>query len=115
MKNREFEFFEELTTDEIELTEKEKNEIDTEEERAEILEKKRRFIANSEHKSECWYIENQKIKDLTKKITLKLGPHCIQEFIIILKTLQPKAKNISLSFLKLELQDIQGSKKFSVK
>ena len=115
IKNKEFEFLEELTTDEIELTEKEKNEVDTEEERTEILEKKRRFITNSENKNECWYIENPKTKDLTKKITLKLGPHCTQEFIIVLKTLQPKTKNISLSFLKLELQGIQGSKKFSVK
>ena len=62
MKNKEFEFLEELTTDEIELTEKEKNGVDTEEERAEVLEKKRRFIANSEHKSECWYIEIKKLR-----------------------------------------------------
>ena len=54
MKNKEFEFLEELTK-------KEKNEVDTEEERTDALEK-RRFITNSENKSDCWYIENQKLR-----------------------------------------------------
>lgn len=31
-------------------------------------------MINSEMKYECWYIENPVSKELTKRITLKLGP-----------------------------------------
>ena len=116
MKNgKEFDFLEELTNEELELSDKEQQSNMTDEEKSKLLEEKRRYITNSEHKSECWYIENPKTKDLTKKITLKLGPHCEQEFIIVLKTLQPKTKTISLSFLNLELQGIDGNEKYNLK
>ena len=31
-------------------------------------------IVNSEHKNQAWYVENPVSKELTKRITLKLGP-----------------------------------------
>lgn len=114
-KHKEFEYLEELTNEEIELTEKEQEENLTEEKKNALLEKKKRFVSNSEHTSQCWFIENPKTKDLTKKITLKLGPKCEQEFIIVLKTLQPKFKNISLSFLNLELPEIRNDAKYNEK
>lgn len=36
--------------------------------------KKNNTIVNSEIKHESWYIENPISKELTKRITLKLGP-----------------------------------------
>ena len=41
---------------------------------------------NSEMKFECWYIENPVSKELTKRITLKLGPNAEQDFIIVLRS-----------------------------
>jgi len=38
--------------------------------------RKNRLIVNSETSHDCWFIENPTSKDLTKKITLKLGPKC---------------------------------------
>jgi len=32
------------------------------------------YIVNSEIKSQSWFIENPYSKDLTKRITIKLGP-----------------------------------------
>lgn len=115
IKNKEFEYLDELTSEEIELTEKELTEYTTEEARSNALEKKRRYIDNSENKSECWFIENPRTKDLTKKITLKLGPKCEQEFIVVLKTLQPKHKSLSLSFLNLVLPEIRDNPKYKEK
>jgi len=40
---------------------------------------------NSEFKHECWYIENPISRELTKRITLKLGPKAEQEFIVVLR------------------------------
>ena len=49
------------------------------------------LITNSEMKSKCWFMENPQSKDLVKHITLKLGPGCDQEFIIVAKaTITPK-------------------------
>jgi hypothetical protein len=45
----------------------------------------RDHIVNSEVKSESWFIENPMSKDLTKRITLKLGPRAEQDFVIVLK------------------------------
>lgn len=115
IKNKDFEFIDELAQDEVELNDKELAECITDEQKSLALENKKRYIPNSENKSECWYIENPKTKDLTKKITLKLGPHCEQEFIIVLKTLQPKNKTISLSFLNLEIHGIDGKEKYNIK
>ena len=66
IKNNEFEYLDELTTEEIELNEKELKDCITEELKASVLEKKRRYIQNSEINYECWYIENPKTKELTK-------------------------------------------------
>jgi hypothetical protein len=43
-------------------------------------------IVNSEIKYESWYIENPISKELTKRITLKLGPKAEQEFIIVVRS-----------------------------
>lgn len=43
-------------------------------------------ILNSEIKHEAWYIENPISKELTKRITLKLGPKAEQEFIIVVRS-----------------------------
>jgi len=73
-KNKEFEFLNEITSEEIDLSDKENEDLSSEAKKQEALEKKRRFIPNSECTNDCWYIENPRSKDLTKKITLKLGP-----------------------------------------
>jgi hypothetical protein len=41
---------------------------------------------NSELKYESWFIENPVSRELTKRITIKLGPKSKQEFIVVLKT-----------------------------
>jgi len=92
IKNKEFDYLEELTNYEIELNEKELEHCITEEMKTKALEVKKRFVPNSELKHDCWFIENPKTKELAKKITLKLGPKCEQDFIIVLKTLKPKYK-----------------------
>ena len=43
-------------------------------------------IVNSEVKHEAWFIENPISKELTKRITLKLGPKAEQEFIIVVRS-----------------------------
>lgn len=43
-------------------------------------------VVNSEIKHEAWYIENPISKELTKRITLKLGPKAEQEFIIVVRS-----------------------------
>lgn len=115
LKVKEFAYIEELTSEEVELNEKESKECLTDEMKTAALEKKRRFITNSENKHDCWFIENPKTKELTKKITLKLGAKCEQDFIIVLKTLQPKNKNITLSFLNLELPGNRDNQKYNEK
>ena len=50
-------------------------------------------IVNSEYQHEAWYIENPVSKELTKRITLKLGPRAEQDFIIVVRT--PKARSTS--------------------
>lgn len=104
-KNPDFEYIEEVTNQEVELTDKELEKLETEDAKAKALEHKKRYIPNSEIKNECWFIENPQTKDLIKKITLKLGPKCEQDFIIVLKTMQPKFKFITMSFLNFELPD----------
>jgi len=42
-------------------------------------------IVNSEVKTESWSIENPHSKDLTKRITIKLGAFAEQAFVIVLK------------------------------
>jgi hypothetical protein len=43
-------------------------------------------MVNSEMKYESWFIENPVSKELTKRITLKLGPKSQQELIIVVKS-----------------------------
>jgi hypothetical protein len=52
--------------------------------------KKSDTIVNSEIKHEAWFIENPISKELTKRITLKLGPKAEQDFIIVVRS--PNAK-----------------------
>lgn len=66
IKHNEFEYLEELVNEETELNDKELIELVTEESKAAALEKKKRFIPNSEINYECWFIENPKTKELTK-------------------------------------------------
>jgi len=47
--------------------------------------KKADNIVNSEIKHQSWYIENPVSKELTKRITLKLGPKAEQDFIIVVR------------------------------
>lgn len=42
-------------------------------------------IDNSEVHHEAWFIENPVSKELTKRITLKLGPKAEQDFIIVVR------------------------------
>jgi hypothetical protein len=49
-------------------------------------------IVNSEIKHEAWFIENPISKELTKRITLKLGPKAEQEFIIVVRSPQSNLK-----------------------
>jgi hypothetical protein len=107
-KHSEFEYLDDVSSQEIELNDKELEQLHTEEEKTQALENKKRFIPNSEIKEDCWFIENPKTKDLIKSITLKLGPKCEQDFIVVLKTLQPKFKSVTLSFLNLEIHNQKG-------
>ena len=42
-------------------------------------------VVNSELKYESWFIENPVSQELTKRITLKLGPKSQQEFVIVVR------------------------------
>ena len=66
IKCSEFEYLEELVLEEMELSEKELKECSTEAIKESALEKKKRFIPNSETSYDCWFIENPKTKELTK-------------------------------------------------
>ena len=57
--------------------------------------KRDRTICNSERKHEAWYIENPVSRELTKRITLKLGPKAEQDFIIVVRApTPPKTENL---------------------
>ncbi len=60
-------------------------------------------IVNSEIKSESWFIENPVSKDLTKRITIKLGPRAEQEFVIVLKAPHGRRSNNLISKINLSL------------
>ena len=51
-------------------------------------------LVNSEVKHESWFIENPISKELTKRITLKLGPKAEQEFIIVVRSPGANVKRI---------------------
>ena len=60
-------------------------------------------IDNSERKHEAWYIENPVSRELTKRITLKLGPKAEQDFIIVVRApTAPKTENL-LSLINIGL------------
>ena len=59
--------------------------------------KKVSVIVNSEIKHESWYIENPVSKELTKRITLKLGPKAEQDFIIVVRAPNSKVTENMLS------------------
>ena len=60
-------------------------------------------IANSEVRHEAWYIENPVSKELTKRITLKLGPKAEQDFIIVVRAPSvPKTEDL-LSIINIGL------------
>ena len=58
---------------------------------------------NSEVKHEAWYIENPISKELTKRITLKLGPKAEQDFIIVVRSPTPKKSENLLSIINIGL------------
>ena len=56
---------------------------------------------NSEIKHEAWYIENPISKELTKRITLKLGPKAEQEFIIVVRSPSTNLKKSGSNMLSI--------------
>ena len=63
----------------------------------------KQYIVNSEIKHESWYIENPVSKELTKRITLKLGPKTQQDFVVVLRAPSPKRSENMLAFLNVGL------------
>lgn len=60
-------------------------------------------VVNSETKHEAWYIENPVSKELTKRITLKLGPNAEQDFIIVVRAPQIRRVENLLSIINIGL------------
>lgn len=58
-------------------------------------------IVNSEIKHESWYIENPISKELTKRITLKLGPKAEQEFIVVVRSPSQNLKKSGSNLLSI--------------
>jgi hypothetical protein len=58
---------------------------------------------NSETKHEAWYIENPVSKELTKRITLKLGPKAEQDFIIVVRAPNTRRTENLLSIINIGL------------
>jgi hypothetical protein len=65
-------------------------------------------IVNSEAKYESWFIENPVSKELTKRITLKLGPRSQQDFVIVLKSPTPKQPQNMVSIINIGLLTYKG-------
>lgn len=65
--------------------------------------KKSENVVNSEIKHESWYIENPISKELTKRITLKLGPKAEQDFIIVVRSPNAKRSENLLSIINIGL------------
>jgi len=59
-------------------------------------------IVNSEKKHACWFLENPQNKELVKHITLKLGPECEQEFIVVVRA--PTLPSMDSLFGSMELR-----------
>ena len=60
-------------------------------------------IENNEIKHGSWFIENPVSKELTKRITLKLGPKAEQEFIVVLRVPCSKKPEKLLSIINIGL------------
>ena len=58
---------------------------------------------NSEIKHESWYIENPISKELTKRITLKLGPKAEQDFIIVVRSPNTRKSENLMSIINIGL------------
>ena len=54
-------------------------------------------------KYELWFIENPVSKELTKRITIKLGPNSQQDFIIVIKCPNVKKPENLLSVINIGL------------
>ena len=67
-------------------------------------------MVNSEMKYESWYIENPVSKELTKRITLKLGPKSEQEFIIVVKSPLVKKTENMISIINIGLFTYKGER-----
>jgi len=65
--------------------------------------KKADSISNSEVKHEAWYIENPVTRELTKRITLKLGPKAEQDFIIVVRAPSCKKSENLLAVINIGL------------
>jgi len=65
--------------------------------------KRTETVVNSEIKHEAWYIENPISKELTKRITLKLGPKAEQDFIIVVRSPNTKKSENLLSVINIGL------------
>mgnify|MGYP001103483839 CR=1 FL=1 len=66
------------------------------------------WIVNSEMKHESWFIENPVSKELTKRITLKLGPKSQQDFVIVVKSPTPKKTENMLTLINVGLLTYKG-------
>lgn len=76
---------------------------------------KSNFIKNSEYIHEAWFIENPVSRELTKRITLKLGPMAQQDFIIVNRSpVQIKRTENMLSIINVGLLTYKGEQ-FGVK
>ena len=71
-------------------------------------------MVNSEIKHESWYIENPISKELTKRITLKLGPKAEQDFIIVVRSPSIRKCQNMVSLLNIGLLTYKGEE-FGVK
>jgi len=65
-------------------------------------------IVNSEIKHESWYIENPVSKELTKRITLKLGPKAEQDFIIVVRSPTSRKSENMVSLINIGLLTYQN-------
>ena len=72
------------------------------------------YIVNSEMKYDAWFIENPVSKELTKRITLKLGPNSQQDFVIVMKSPMPKKSENMITFINIGLLTYKGEE-FGVK
>ena len=73
------------------------------------------FVKNSEYVHEAWFIENPVSRELTKRITLKLGPKAQQDFIIVNRSpMHVKKTENMLSIINVGLLTYKGEQ-FGVK